>query len=69
MMKQCVVPTVKHGAGSVMVRGCFGGNNIDDIVKIDRIMTKEVYLGILKNHAILSRSWIIREPFIFQEDK
>ena len=36
-----------------MMRGCYTGN----IVKIDRIITKEEYLGILKNHA--SGSWII----------
>ena len=31
-------------------------------------MTKEVYLGTLKNHAVPSGSPIIGEPFIFQED-
>ena len=46
MMKQCVVPTVKHGGGSVMVKGCFGGNNTDDIVKMEGIIIKEVYMGI-----------------------
>ena len=56
MIKQYVAPTVKHGGGSVMVWGCFGGNNTGDIVKIDRILTKEVYFGILKNHAIPSGS-------------
>ena len=51
-----------------MVWGCFGGNNTGDNVKIDRIMMKEMYLGILKYHAIPSGSWIIGEPFIFQGD-
>ena len=72
MMKQCVVPTVKHGEGSLIVWGCYNGNNTEDIVKIDGIMMKEVFLGILKNHsfiqsAIPSRSLIIGKPFIFQE--
>ena len=51
-----------------MAWGCFGHNNIGNIVKIDQIMMKEMYLDILKNHAISSGSWIIGEPFIFQED-
>ena len=51
MMKQGVMPTVKHGGGNVMVWGCFDHNNTSDIVKIGRIMTKEVYSGILKIHA------------------
>ena len=63
-----MVPTVKHGGGSVMVWGCFGGNNTGDIVKIDGIMMKEVYLGILKNHCTPSGTRIVRELFIFQED-
>ena len=67
MMKQCMVPTVKHGGGSIMVWSCFGGNNTSDIVKIGGIMTKEVYSGIFKNHAIHSGSSVIGEPFVFQE--
>ena len=39
MMRQHVIPTVKHG-GSVMVWGCFDDNNTGDNVKIDRIMKK-----------------------------
>ena len=39
----------------------FWGNNTSNIVKIEEIMTKEVYLGILKNHAIPSGSGFIDE--------
>ena len=64
-MKQCVVPTVKHGVGIVLMWGCFGGNNIGDIVNTGGIkkVTKEVYSGIFKNHGIPSGSQIIGEPF------
>ena len=70
MMKQCVVPTVKHGGSSVMVWGCFGNNNTGDIVEIDGIMIKEVYLGKKIHSFIFSAipSESQREPFIFQED-
>ena len=43
MMKQCVVPIVKHSGGSIMVWGCFGGKNTGDIVKIDGIMKKDTW--------------------------
>ena len=30
MISACVVPTVKHGGGGVMVRGCFAGDTVCD---------------------------------------
>jgi hypothetical protein len=60
---------VKHGGGSVMVWGCFGGNRVGDLIKIDGIMKKEHYLEILKNHGVSSGTRIIGRGFAFQEDK
>ena len=62
------MPTIKHGGDSIIVWDCLGSNNAGDIVKIDRIMAKEVYLNIFRNHVIPSASWIIGEPFIFKVD-
>jgi hypothetical protein len=59
---------VKHGGGSVMVWGCFGGNSVGDLIKIDGIMKKEQYLEILKNHGVSSGTRIISRGFVFQED-
>ena len=28
MISACVIPTVKHGGGGVMVRGCFAGDTV-----------------------------------------
>ena len=33
MANQCIVFTVKHGGGSVIVRGCFTGNKVGNSVK------------------------------------
>lgn len=66
--EDCLVSSVKHGGGNVLVWGCFAGTVVGDLVKIDGIMRKEQYLQILKNHALPSGLRIIGEPFIFQQD-
>lgn len=68
MLEQCVVPTVKHGGGSVMVWGSFSANGVGDIVKIDGILRKEQYKNILIRHAVPSGTRLIGNPFVLQED-
>ena len=47
-----IVPTVKHGGGSVMVGGCFSHAGVGQLKKIAGIMKKEQYHSILQRHAI-----------------
>lgn len=68
MIPQCVVPTVKHGGGSVMVWGCFSGYGIGNLVQIKGIMKKEQYKEILEKSAIPSGLQLIGQGFIFQQD-
>ena len=68
MRKNCIQPTVKHGGGSVMVWGCFGGDNIGDLIQINGIMDQKKYHSILQYHAIPSGNRIIGSNFIFQQD-
>ena len=68
MSQNCVVPTVKHGGGAVMVWGCFGGGKVGDLVKIQGIMRKEEYHSILQRHAVPSGKRLIGRGFIFQQD-
>jgi transposase len=65
---QCVLPTVKHGGGSVMVWGCFSYGGVGELVKVEGIMRKEQYHNILQRHAIPSGTELIGPNFIFQQD-
>ena len=62
------MPIVKHGGGSIVAWGCLSGNYSGDIVKIDKILTKEVHLAIFLNHVIPLGCRIIGGPFLFQEE-
>lgn len=66
--EECIVPTVKHGGGSVMVWGCFGNNRVGDLIKIDGILNKEGYKQILEDNALPSGLRLIGRGFVFQED-
>lgn len=43
-------PTIKHGGGHVMVWGCISSKGTGNLVFIDTIMNKEIYLNILKEN-------------------
>ena len=64
----CIVPTLKHGGGSVMVWGCFSHAGVGQLEKIEGIMKKEQYHSILQRHAIPSGMHLIGHGFIFQQD-
>ena len=68
MTRHCVVPTVKHGGGSIMVWGCFGGGKVGDLVKIEGIMKKEHYHKILTRHAVPCGKRLVGRGFVFQQD-
>lgn len=68
MAPQCIMPTVKHGGGFIMVWGCFSGHGTGDLVKIEGIMKKEDYKRILQTHAIPSGLRKIGRGFILQQD-
>ena len=68
LMDQCVMPTVKHGGGSVMVWGCFGNNKMGNVFKINGILKSEQYKSILVHHAVPSGLALIGQNFVFQQD-
>lgn len=68
MKTECVVPTVKHGGGSVLVWGSFSFDGVGDLYKINGILKKEEYKIILEQHAIPSGLRLIGEGFHLQQD-
>ena len=47
MTSACMVPTMKHGGGGVMVWGCFACDTINDIFRIQGTFNQHGYHFIL----------------------
>lgn len=61
--------TVKHGGGNIMVWGCFSWAGTGNLVKIDDIMTAEVYIDIINKNLEESLLKLeLENNFIFQQD-
>ncbi|KAK6296674.1 hypothetical protein J4Q44_G00328160, partial [Coregonus suidteri] len=54
MISACVFPTVKHGGGGVMVWGCFSGDTVCDLFRIQGTLNQHGYHSILQRCAIPS---------------
>jgi hypothetical protein len=65
-----IQPTVKHGGGSIMVWGCFGGLQTGDLFRILGILDQHKYHQILVHHAMPSatRTFGPTESWWFMQD-
>jgi transposase len=63
-----IQPTVKHGGGSIMMWGCFLGDRVGDLFKVNGIMKKEEYHSILQRHAVPSGLRLYGQGFVLQQD-
>ena len=54
--------------GGVMVWGCFAGDTVGDLFKIEGILNQHGYHSILQRHAIPSGLRLVGPSFIFQQD-
>lgn len=64
----CIIPTVKHGGGSVMVWGAMCSSGVLPLVKIHGIMLKEHYHTILSRKALPGGKQLLGPGLCFQQD-
>ncbi len=64
---KCVLPTVKHGGGSVMVWGCMSAAGTGELQFIEGTMNANMYCDILKQSMIPSLRRLGRRA-VFQHD-
>ena len=67
MISACVVPTVEHGGG-VMVWGCFAGDTVGELFRIQGTLNQHGYHSILQQYAIPSGLRFVGLSFVFQQD-
>lgn len=66
--KQCLIPTVKHGGGSVMVWGGISSSGVVPLLRIVGIMKKENYHSMLVRHIVPQGQRLLGTGFILQQD-
>jgi len=64
-----LIPTVKHGGGSVLVWGCMSATGVGKLHIINGIMDHKMYIEILKENLHVSTQKLeISDNYIFQHD-
>ncbi len=66
--EKCMVPTVKHGGGSVLMWGCMSAAGVGELHFIDGIMNSQMYCSILKEKMLPSLRALGRRRALFQHD-
>ena len=64
MVSACVVPTMKHGDGV----GCFAGDSVGDLFRIQGTLNQHGYHNILQRYPIPSGLRLVPLSFVFQQD-
>ena len=68
MISACMVPTVKHGGGGVMVWGALLVTIVDNVFRIQGTLNQHGYHSILQRYAIPSGLRLVPLSFVFQQD-
>jgi hypothetical protein len=64
----CVDPIVKHGGRGVMVLGCFAGDIVCDLFRIQGTLNQHGNHSILQRFSIPSGLSLVRLSFVYQQD-
>ncbi len=64
---KCVLPTVKHGSGSVMVWGCMSAASTGELQLIEGTLNANMYCDILKQ-SMIPYLWRLGHREVFQHD-
>ena len=68
MQPQNLVPTVKHGGGSLMVWGCMSAAGVGKLHFIEGIMDHKIYINIKENLNASAEKLGLQGKYIFQQD-
>jgi len=65
-----VIPTVKHGGGSIMVWGCMLSSGVGYLCRVDGGLNSEMYQNILKDELMKTLDWygLDKSEITFQQD-
>lgn len=63
--EKCLIPSVKHGGGNIIVWDCMRSNDTNKLCFINRIMSAEDYIKIFKENILPSLKCL---ESIFQHD-
>jgi hypothetical protein len=68
--KREIIPTVKHGGGSLMIWGCMTSRGVGQMCEVEGIMDKVKYARILDHHILASACSLGMRgnDFVFQHD-
>ena len=67
-LEECIVPTVKHGGGKIMVWGTMARSGVGSLTVVDGRLNSEAYIKIIKKYVKKDGKNLIGRRFTFQQD-
>lgn len=67
-LDECIVPTIKHGGGKVMVWGTMARSGVGSLTVVDGRLNAEAYIKLVKKYVKKDARKLIGRRFTFQQD-